>query len=214
MKIDLKKVGERLKRVRGKLTLDEFGKIIGISRSMVSKYENGDAWPKPDILGKIAEYGNTSFDWLLIGLEPSKTPELEPITYQLGEKEERGLHAAEDLLEHYGLDKRFRVTEVHRPPPPAETISPDIQEIINIVTALDPEYRADLLKAAREKKIIYELTLKKDVVKAIEEEKLKELKEADNLLADLAGGKPIAEGPKDRQHVEKSHQVNDSTESL
>jgi transcriptional regulator with XRE-family HTH domain len=65
MRIDLKLVGKRIREVRGKLALEEFGEILGISRAMVSKYERGEAWPKPDVLSNIAECGKVSFDWLL-----------------------------------------------------------------------------------------------------------------------------------------------------
>jgi len=36
---------------------------------MLSLYENGESWPKPDTLNNIAAYGNVSTLWLL-GAEP------------------------------------------------------------------------------------------------------------------------------------------------
>lgn len=179
-------MGARIREIRGKLTLDEFSGIIGISRSMVSKYENGDAWPKPGILGKILEYGKRSSDWLFCGDESS--PQFIPISTPLKEKDQKAIQTADDLLAHYGLDKRFRVTEIHHPPPPTASLAPDIQELIEIMTALDPEYRADVLKYSREKRIVYEATLKKEVVRQIEAAKFQELKEVEAIKADLSTG--------------------------
>jgi phage repressor protein C with HTH and peptisase S24 domain len=74
MKIVLKELGGRIKHLRGTLTLDEFGNLVGVSRSMVSKYENGDAWPKPETLSNIVEYGKVSYEWLLTGKTLPESP--------------------------------------------------------------------------------------------------------------------------------------------
>lgn len=65
MKIDLKKMGERIRQIRGKLSLLEFEAIAHVSRSMLSLYENGEAWPKPDTLNNIAAHGRVGVEWIL-----------------------------------------------------------------------------------------------------------------------------------------------------
>lgn len=148
MKINLKEMGERIKGVRGQLTLEDFGKIVGISRSMVSKYENGDAWPKPETLGKIIEFGRVSYDWILMGKLSAQEPEPAPKTYILAEDEERALHTAEDLLERYGLEKRFAVTEIHHPPSQEEKLNDDEKELLEAFRLVDQASKTMLLQVA------------------------------------------------------------------
>lgn len=148
MKINLKEMGERLKEVRGKLTLEDFGKIVGVSRSMVSKYENGDAWPKPETLGKIIEFGKVSCDWILIGKSLTKEPGPPQITYPLAEDEEKALHTAENLLERYGLEKRFAVVEIHHPPSQEEMLNNDEKELLEAFRLVDQASKTMLLQVA------------------------------------------------------------------
>ena len=77
MKIDMKKMGERIRQIRGKLSLLEFETIVHVSRSMLSLYENGEAWPKPDTLNNIATHGNVGVEWIL-GYDAA--PPVEPPT--------------------------------------------------------------------------------------------------------------------------------------
>jgi phage repressor protein C with HTH and peptisase S24 domain len=67
MKIDLIKIGERIKTVRGDQSGEKFGAQIGVSTNMVSMYENGAAWPKAQTLAKIIKISGKSADWLLFG---------------------------------------------------------------------------------------------------------------------------------------------------
>jgi transcriptional regulator with XRE-family HTH domain len=77
MKIDLKKMGTRIRKIRGDLSLLEFEAIAHVSRSMLSLYENGEAWPKPDTLNNIATYGKVGTEWVL-GFDAA--PTIEPPT--------------------------------------------------------------------------------------------------------------------------------------
>lgn len=67
--IDKKQVGRRIMSIRKRnyLTLIEFAKKIGASKSSVSDWEKGFRLPPEDILTKIAIMGNTSVDKLLYG---------------------------------------------------------------------------------------------------------------------------------------------------
>jgi transcriptional regulator with XRE-family HTH domain len=57
----------RIKEVRGSLTQDKFGKLLGISKAQVSKYESCKAFPPAATIDKIASLGNKTREWLLWG---------------------------------------------------------------------------------------------------------------------------------------------------
>lgn len=66
-KVTGKAVGARVRAVRGAMTQEKFAKVIGVKKqNYISRYERGRI-PNPNILVKIAEYGNTTIDWLLCG---------------------------------------------------------------------------------------------------------------------------------------------------
>ncbi|EGQ3102779.1 TPA: helix-turn-helix transcriptional regulator [Staphylococcus pseudintermedius] len=67
--IDKKKVGQRIKQIRKNvgLNLEEFGEIFSVSKSNVSKWENGANLPNNKRLKTIAELGNISVETLLFG---------------------------------------------------------------------------------------------------------------------------------------------------
>ncbi len=67
--INKKQVGRRIMAIRKRnfLTLIEFAKKIGASKSSVSDWEKGFRLPPEDVLTKIAIMGNTSVDKLLCG---------------------------------------------------------------------------------------------------------------------------------------------------
>lgn len=71
-KITGKAVGARIRMVRGAMTQEKFAKIIGVKKqNYVSRYERGRI-PNPNILAKIAEFGNTTIDWILCGDKAKK----------------------------------------------------------------------------------------------------------------------------------------------
>lgn len=78
MKINLKEIGGRFRQIRGNKSLIDFERIAGISKNMISLYERGEAWPKPDILCNILEYGGKSFDWLFLGQDNMTIAENSP----------------------------------------------------------------------------------------------------------------------------------------
>ncbi len=68
---DLKAIGRRIREIRGfDLTQAEFGRILGLPQTQVSKYELGLSAPTPDILLKLRTYSGKSIDWILTGEEP------------------------------------------------------------------------------------------------------------------------------------------------
>jgi transcriptional regulator with XRE-family HTH domain len=58
-------VPDRIKRIRGGLTQNDFGKLIGVTQGTVQKYEKGECLPSEEVQRKIAEYGGITVEWLL-----------------------------------------------------------------------------------------------------------------------------------------------------
>ncbi len=59
-------------RKSNNLTQEELGNRVGLTKAVVSKYENGIGYPTFDMLIKIANYFGVTTDYLL-GVEKSKT---------------------------------------------------------------------------------------------------------------------------------------------
>lgn len=64
-----KEIGRRIKGIRMNkgMTLEEFGKLFGASKSSVLGWERGENIPNPERLKKIAEIGGVDLDFLLNG---------------------------------------------------------------------------------------------------------------------------------------------------
>lgn len=69
---------KKLRKSRN-LTQKELGEHIGLSKAVVSKYENGMGYPKFDILIQIAQYFGVSTDYLL-GVETGKKIDVSMLT--------------------------------------------------------------------------------------------------------------------------------------
>jgi transcriptional regulator with XRE-family HTH domain len=69
-------IADRIGEVRKKLNLsqEEFGKLVGVRKSTISRYESGTI-PGDENLRRIAEIGNTTIEWLLRG-EQTSIPQL------------------------------------------------------------------------------------------------------------------------------------------
>lgn len=73
--------GENLKQLRKgrKLTQKDFGAKVGLSKAVVSKYENGMGYPSFDVLVRIAQYFGVTTDYLL-GVARGKTIDVSELT--------------------------------------------------------------------------------------------------------------------------------------
>ena len=73
--------GENLKRLRKSrdLTQNEFGAKVGLSKAVVSKYENSMGYPSFDILVRIAQHFGVTTDYLL-GVTKEKTIDASGLT--------------------------------------------------------------------------------------------------------------------------------------
>jgi transcriptional regulator with XRE-family HTH domain len=80
--VDFLGVSSRIKQVRGKLTQEEFGKILGVRDATISRYESGRI-PDAKTLSRIAGYGGVTVEWLLSGEEKavSQLTEFAPEQY-------------------------------------------------------------------------------------------------------------------------------------
>lgn len=64
-----REIGRRIRELRGfEMNQKEFGKLLGINQSMVSRLEKGEI-PTVEILLKISETFGKTTDWILKGKE-------------------------------------------------------------------------------------------------------------------------------------------------
>lgn len=73
--------GENLKQLRKsrELTQKDLGAKVGLSKAVVSKYENSMGYPSFDVLVRIAQYFGVSTDYLL-GVARGKTIDVSGLT--------------------------------------------------------------------------------------------------------------------------------------
>lgn len=73
--------GENLKHLRKshELTQKDFGAKVGLSKAVVSKYENGMGYPSFDVLVRMAQYFGVTTDYLL-GVARGKTVDVSDLT--------------------------------------------------------------------------------------------------------------------------------------
>jgi transcriptional regulator with XRE-family HTH domain len=58
--------GERIRKIRGELTQEKFGRLFGVKGNTVSRWEDGRLSDE-ETLKKIADYGRVTIEWLLYG---------------------------------------------------------------------------------------------------------------------------------------------------
>lgn len=60
-------LGKRLKMLRSekKITQEELGKVVNVTKVSISGYENGNRTPDTETLQKLADFFNVSTDYLL-----------------------------------------------------------------------------------------------------------------------------------------------------
>jgi DNA-binding transcriptional regulator YiaG len=65
---DLKAIGRRIREIRGfNLTQAEFGRILGVGQTQLSKYEMGQSVPTLEVLLKLRAHSGRSIDWIVTG---------------------------------------------------------------------------------------------------------------------------------------------------
>lgn len=73
--------GEKLKALRKSknMTQNQLGNNLGVAKSVISYYENGDRYPSYSVLVKIAHTFHVTTDYLL-DMEKSKTLDVSDLT--------------------------------------------------------------------------------------------------------------------------------------
>ena len=73
--------GEKLKSLRKSknMTQTQLGNNLGVAKSVISYYENGDRYPSYDVLVKIAHTFHVTTDYLL-DMEKSRTLDVSDLT--------------------------------------------------------------------------------------------------------------------------------------
>jgi DNA-binding transcriptional regulator YiaG len=67
---DLRAIGRRIREIRGfDLTQAEFGRILGVGQTQLSKYEMGHSVPTLELLLRLKAYSGRSIDWIVTGEE-------------------------------------------------------------------------------------------------------------------------------------------------
>lgn len=77
----LPEVGQKIKQLRNqrKLSQEMLGKRIGVSKSVISSYENGVHSPPYDVLTRLAQVFGVSTDYLL-GMPANKSINVDGLT--------------------------------------------------------------------------------------------------------------------------------------
>lgn len=65
-------IGERIRELRGRMTLAEFGQFFDVGASNISGIEKGHSKPSFELAEKICQHFNVSMDWLIRGEEYKK----------------------------------------------------------------------------------------------------------------------------------------------
>jgi len=65
---NLKAIGKRIREIRGfDLTQTEFGRMLDIGQTQLSRYELGENLPPTEVLLKLKAYSGKTIDWILTG---------------------------------------------------------------------------------------------------------------------------------------------------
>jgi len=104
-------IGNRIKQVRGNTTQERFAKRIGVKQNYVCRYEKGRV-PSPELLLKIAQFGDVTVDWLLTG-KPGRGSTQHPKPFGVGEKKALDQNI-QRLLEQMGTLKKKLVLKTIR----------------------------------------------------------------------------------------------------
>ena len=63
-------LAERIREIRGRLSQEKFGELLGVSKAQISKYEAQKAFPSSETIARLVALGGTTREWLLWGAMP------------------------------------------------------------------------------------------------------------------------------------------------
>ncbi len=104
-------IGERIKKIRKDLNKnqEEFGKIIGIGKTAVSKLEKGENSPSDQTVILICKEFNISEEWLRYGTGSMALPASAKLSIYLGEISAGDDYLIQDIIEVYmELDQKSK----------------------------------------------------------------------------------------------------------
>lgn len=100
---------KRLKELRENqhLSMDQLGKVLGVTKSRVNMWENSGTVPRSDVLIELAKYFNVSTDYLLGNQDEraiNGNSKLSSLQRNLGKLNEAELEKAEGVLKAVFMD--------------------------------------------------------------------------------------------------------------
>ncbi len=128
---DFESVFKRL-RLAGGLTQTEMAEKLGVSKSTISMYENGNREPDFETLEKIADFFNVDIDYLLGRTEKTITLPETVGKYYLNEETAK---AAQEIFENKELRALFDVQK--------DMDAEDLKALHNMALALKRKERGD-----------------------------------------------------------------------
>lgn len=78
--------GDRIRKLRGKETQEEFGSKLGVSGQHISRYEKDQSVPSIEVAMKISEIYGVTLDWIYTGKEMEKSVEEQEGVYLTKDK--------------------------------------------------------------------------------------------------------------------------------
>jgi transcriptional regulator with XRE-family HTH domain len=98
--VDWVAVGQRLRRIRkaSRLSQREFGQRCGVSQNMISLYEKGRSHASVEFYIQVAQFGNKTIEWLLVGCEDRTSETLHEMR-DLHDRMSQSLSAVSGLLD-------------------------------------------------------------------------------------------------------------------
>ncbi|PGC22780.1 transcriptional regulator [Bacillus wiedmannii] len=105
-------IGEKIKELRknGKITQEQLGNAIGVSKMAISYFEKGKKSPGRESLEKIADYFNVTTDYLL---GRSEDPELNAEEYNIVSQEGKNIMALIESLPEEERKKAWEQLEMY-----------------------------------------------------------------------------------------------------
>lgn len=96
-------IGDRIKEIRKELdkNQEEFGRLIGIGKTAVSKLEKGENSPSDQTVILICKEFNINEEWLRYGTEPMALPASAKLSTYLGEISAGDDYLIQDIIEVY-----------------------------------------------------------------------------------------------------------------
>lgn len=94
-------IGDRIKEIRkenGNMSMEKFGKMLGVGKSTVSNWENGTNVPNNMIVSICREFGYNE-EWIKNGAQPKKL--FDKVTAYLGQIDKGNDEFIKDLIVAY-----------------------------------------------------------------------------------------------------------------